>query len=288
MPLSKRQKKESSGSASPNKNKNPESILQLAEKLLAQYESESSCTLLYEALEKYQRTLELVLFSGCSKGLLLKIYKGQGKASYLIEAFGHSLVCYEKILELDPTDRFARLVAGQIYKILGNSRKALEYLSHITALVENNQEESSETNLAWITALAYFHQAEMNRSFSKFSEAIPYYDKALHHNPVHVESLWKEGVCYAELKKYEEALNNFEKALKIQPDNKFSLKYKSKVLYMQIGLLLKDNPSLTSSELLEYENINNEPNPASSYSSITDSFSHHPGNANNIIQLFSK
>lgn len=64
-------------------------------------------------------------------------------------------------------------------------------------------------------AREYMNQGTVYSGQGKYEQALEYYDKAEHENPMDIEVYLAKGVAYANLDRYDEAQEQFEKALKI-------------------------------------------------------------------------
>ena len=53
----------------------------------------------------------------------------------------------------------------------------------------------------------------------KYEEAINDYDKAIKLEPNNSYFYYKKGLAYEKIGKYEEAVNNYNKAIKLEPDD---------------------------------------------------------------------
>lgn len=68
----------------------------------------------------------------------------------------------------------------------------------------------------------------------KFSDAAPYYEKALEVNPNAPDVIVDLGVCYFNLQDYPKAKGQFERALQLNPQHVNAL-YNSGVVFLQLG-----------------------------------------------------
>jgi tetratricopeptide (TPR) repeat protein len=75
----------------------------------------------------------------------------------------------------------------------------------------------------------------------KYSEAIPYFDKALAINASNFYALYSRGDALSKLGKYSEAIPYFDKALALQPTNTFALNGKK----LDLEALQKANNTTT-------------------------------------------
>jgi tetratricopeptide (TPR) repeat protein len=64
----------------------------------------------------------------------------------------------------------------------------------------------------------------------KYGEALEFFEKALELDPDNAETWYEKGLSLKKLKQYQEALKSFNKALKIDPEYKLALKGKKEVL----------------------------------------------------------
>ena len=104
--------------------------------------------------------------------------------------------------------------------------KRLNYLFDKLVIAKEEQEIHKLTNQIW----KIWHEIDdpkMTREFETgvqmmnlgyFKRSIDYFDKVIMKNPNFAEAYKNKGLIFAELKNYNEALNNFSQAYKINPN----------------------------------------------------------------------
>jgi len=81
------------------------------------------------------------------------------------------------------------------------------------------------------TSSARAHRAYSLRKLGKYEDAFENYDRALTLDPENLNIWDAKGVTYSHLKEYERALECFDKLLAIRPDDLSALNNKGTVLY---------------------------------------------------------
>jgi tetratricopeptide (TPR) repeat protein len=114
---------------------------------------------------------------------------------------------------------------------------------------------------------SYQEGLQLSYREGKYSEAIPYFDKAIQIDP-NLAYVWHDrGVCYRELRNYTEALKNFDKAVELAPDDEEFLFSRAEMLKM-IGILRQRRDLLESAVKDLNRIVEKNPNHADAWNSL--------------------
>ncbi len=166
----------------------------------------------------------------------------RGLAYYLSAQYDSSTVVFKRLEDLGADNYPLHYYLGQSYWHTNVTYEAERELLKAWAL------DSSDANLAWAIAAV---ETEMHRSFEKtvkpwlekaeamiqpdsalvsrihqqygasyyrleqFDQAIPHYQEAYRYNPSYIQAISTIAYCYERLKKYKEALDYYERYLKL-------------------------------------------------------------------------
>lgn len=137
------------------------------------------------------------------------------------ENFGLAIEYFEKALELNPSNQTVLANIGVIHKKLGDIEAGIKTYEQLYELEPRNTK--------WL-----LHLARLYRQQDNWDGAKKYLDKALKinekealamlkdnqkENPVDIEAYLELGRAYQQLKRWGKALNNYEKALQLDPEN---------------------------------------------------------------------
>jgi Flp pilus assembly protein TadD len=114
---------------------------------------------------------------------------------------------------------------------------------------------------------SYQEGLQLSYREGKYSEAIPYFDKALQIDPT-LAYVWHDrGVCFRELRNYSEALKNFDKAVELAPDDEEFLFSRAEMLKM-LGILRQRRDLLESAVKDLNRIVEKNPNHAEAWNSL--------------------
>ncbi|NHJ49755.1 MAG: tetratricopeptide repeat protein [Asgard group archaeon] len=128
---------------------------------------------------------------------------GKGMIYYEFNDFSDALKCFDKVLAIDPNDVNSLYAKGSVLRIIGQPSEAMVAIDKVIEL------ESK-------FAIAYLAKGYILMDLKKYDEALTSFSK--------VEEMGREqsvlagkGYCYLMLGKEKEAIDHFERALKIDP-----------------------------------------------------------------------
>jgi len=146
-----------------------------------------------------------VVYSLLAATFLQDLYYGTCKSNII--CFGQATEATRKAISLDENNSDAHLLAGYLFAMKKDHNNAIASLKRSISLNPNNADAYDV--LGHILALA-----------NQTSEGIKYIKKALLLNPFPPSYyLHHLGMCYRDLKQYDEAITAFKKSIQIQPDN---------------------------------------------------------------------
>lgn len=168
------------------------------------------------------------------------------------KAFNEALKCYMELIELSPKNTYSYMQIANIYDEKSNLEEAITWYKKA---LEIDQEEE-----------------DANYFISDIYERLGDEEKALEYISRQIEVKGNEycyihrGIMYAEKDMFEEALADYNEALKINPDSKYA--------YNNIGCLYKDDKRYE--EAIEYYikaiELDKDNNFINSYNNVADSF----------------
>ena len=65
---------------------------------------------------------------------------------------------------------------------------------------------------------AWYNKGNTLKELKRYDEALNHYDKAIHLKPDYAQAWNNKAITLQELKRYEEALNHYDKAIQLKPD----------------------------------------------------------------------
>ena len=119
--------------------------------------------------------------------------------------YKESAEAFEKSLELKPDDCEARIRLGDVYRLMGLSEKAEEEYKKAYALDENS--------------VAGFNLALLSYEQDKLDQALEYVQRSVQKGNHSVDIYNLQGVILNKLRRYPEAIESFQNALKINPNH---------------------------------------------------------------------
>jgi len=133
--------------------------------------------------------------------------------SYFLLGLAHSqkknyteaAAAFEKSLEMKPDDAEARIRLGDVYRQMGLSEKAEEEYKKAFALDE--------------TSIAGFNLAMLSYEQDKLDQALEYVQLLIQKGSPSVDMYNLQGVIFNKQRRYPEAIESFQSALKIDPNH---------------------------------------------------------------------
>jgi len=114
---------------------------------------------------------------------------------------------------------------------------------------------------------SYQEGLQLSYREGNYSQAIPYFDKAIQIDP-NLAYVWHDrGVCFRELRNYAEALKNFDKAVELAPDDEEFLFSRAEMLKM-LGILRQRRDLLESAVKDLNRIVEKNPNHAEAWNSL--------------------
>lgn len=192
----------------------------------------------------------------------------RGLAYYLSAQYDSSTVVFKRLEDLGADNYPLHYYLGQSYWHTNVTYEAERELLKAWAL------DSSDANLAWAIAAV---ETEMHRSFEKtvkpwlekaeamiqpdsalvsrihqqygtsyyrleqFDQAIPHYQEAYRYNPSYIQAISTIAYCYERLKKYKEALDYYERYLKLARPGSRGYEFAKKSIEYIKGELFMEN-----------------------------------------------
>ena len=88
--------------------------------------------------------------------------------------------------------------------------------THLDTIDENDKADNKTEGK---TAVDYYNDGLIALREKKYDKAWENFNKAIEMNPAYIEAYNKRGMCYYELKKYRNALTDFDRATQLDPNN---------------------------------------------------------------------
>ena len=88
--------------------------------------------------------------------------------------------------------------------------------THLDTIDENDKADNKTEGK---TAVDYYNDGLIAVREKKYDKALENFNKAIEMNPAYIEAYNKRGMCYYELKKYRNALTDFDRAAQLDPNN---------------------------------------------------------------------
>ncbi len=155
-----------------------------------------------EAVAELKRAITLAPTSDLGYRRLGTAYQSSGRGDQAIEAF-------QKAIELNPYYWGNQNQLGSAYFDLGNYAKALEAFQQVTVLAPDLD-------------VGYQNVGNILTAQGKYQEAIPYYQKCLQIQP-YWSTYGNLGTAYFFLKQYPNAVQAFEKAIELNPNDTLTM-----------------------------------------------------------------
>jgi len=119
--------------------------------------------------------------------------------------YKEAAAAFEKSLEMKPDDAEARIRLGDVYRQMGLSEKAEEEYKKAFALDE--------------TSIAGFNLAMLSYEQDKLDQALEYVQLLIQKGSPSVDMYNLQGVIFNKQRRYPEAIESFQSALKIDPNH---------------------------------------------------------------------
>ena len=152
-----------------------------------------------------------------------------------------AIECYEMALAIDHKFTAAWFSCGNAYYSLGRFYKAIECYKQALRY--------SEKEYVYIINSI----ANAFEEMEEYYKAIEYYTRSLHTDPLSVDAYFGRGNSYFMLGKYVEAIDDYESALKIEPDDFHIWNAKADA---EISGCLYDNAADSLEMVIELDNYN--------------------------------
>ena len=160
-----------------------------------------------KAIECYKFMMERFPNYSCSYVNLGYIFETHKKCNDM------AIICYEKASELNPKDEWALNNIAVILQKEGRWEEALYYYEKASKVSKENEGGLAYYQIVHNLAWAYYHCKDYIKAWLIYTDLISEYsDNASMHCDL--------GCVNYKMGGYKRALNLFEKALSIQPDNK--------------------------------------------------------------------
>jgi tetratricopeptide (TPR) repeat protein len=117
--------------------------------------------------------------------------------------------CYREALDALPTYHDAALALAALYRRNGKARAAVNLLVELLA--------TDPTDLETLVALGSALLED-----GRMEDALGVFQRALSQNPQHVPSHFFAGAVYARLKRYRDAVTQWEHVIKLEPGGTFA------------------------------------------------------------------
>ncbi|MDD1748842.1 MAG: tetratricopeptide repeat protein [Methanothrix sp.] len=176
-----------------------------------------------EAVKAYDNALELDEKNAeawLRKGIVLSLWAGSTNDKSLYE---DAINAFEETIELAPKQTIGRLVKANALLNLGRYNESLETLDEAIEVAS----QASEKAQIW------FEKAHLFAEQGNFNETAEALEKVIVLAPQDIDLLIDGGVLLSSvLGRYDEALEYYERALQIDPDNKLAWINKANALTM--------------------------------------------------------
>src|SRR6266487_390103 len=165
-------------------------------------------------------------------------YIGKGDTLYKLERYEEALTFYEEALRLDPNDTGSYIGKGDALDKLGRYEEALAFYEEALRLDPNNV-DAYDGKTETLVKLHYdeeilFTLSAKAKSFSilrRYEEALVIYERALHLDANNLDALLGKASVFSILGRPKEALVIYERALHLDANNLDALLGKAPILH---------------------------------------------------------
>lgn len=182
-----------------------------------------------------------------------------------------ALACFFKAMRINPNNYKAFYNCGLLYLKLQNTTSAIERFNRSIALYPYTKAFTARGSAYlqrgdWPKAIADFQQAlqqdstnykawlllaDCSQQFNLLPQAISQYNKAIKNYPYEAESYFKRGLCYGKQNQFQNALLDFNAALRLNPKNGAYVYW---IALTKIAMGLDPCADITQAMALNYEN----------------------------------
>ena len=156
----------------------------------------------------------------------------QGEALHNLQRYDEALISFNKAIVFNPNDPYYWFNKTESLLALKKSKESLPVVERAIEIIEENKNEQFDP--AFLSAL-YSSKGRALREEKQYDQAIEMYSKALEFNPQYFPALRDIGITLKNLKKYDEAIGQFNKITNSR-EFQFTDRQKSQVYYFN-GLI---------------------------------------------------
>ncbi|CAD8106176.1 unnamed protein product [Paramecium primaurelia] len=138
----------------------------------------------------------------------------KGVCLRMLNRYEDAIIWLDKVLVINPKDINSLFYKGSCLQMLGRYEDSIIWLDK--ALAINPKDVNS-----------LFYKGTCLRKMKRFNDSLKYLDQALSINPNHAFSLGAKGQLLEDQQKYEEAVLLYEKSLKKQSDDQWTINRKA-------------------------------------------------------------
>jgi tetratricopeptide (TPR) repeat protein len=198
------------------------------------------------AIEKYNEAIKLNLEN-------YEYYLNRGSSYFKVDSIELAITDYNKAMELNSGNYLTYKNRGVLYYETGNLANAMTDLEMCFKLNPNDDEIAElydNVNYLWIEYNNYQSYGKSSSAISqyylklatdlakkgKYNQSILFFNESIKFNNLNVDALKNRGNVFAILERFDESINDYEKALIINPSDAG--------LYMNLGNVLHQSGNL--------------------------------------------
>ena len=140
----------------------------------------------------------------------------KGDNAYKQQKYNEAIDCYTKAVVFNPSDEIVMLKIANIYKILGNNDKALNFYDKILTIDPDNTD-------------AYFNKGLVFANQKKYDDAIKCFEKVVELSPKYPYAYYSLGLTYELKNMPEKALEYYNLYIGVESDVKMLDSVKDKI-----------------------------------------------------------